>query len=1115
MAAVFEPLIPALHPPAVEGKLRLHAAAMDAPPSPPAAASDFNCADIDSASNSSSASSSPSTPTSNTSAVPHTPSPEQPSEPPPSARPTLLSPAAKKFSALLTPPSPAARRLVDAPSSEEQLVTRIDGESLHGDISLQSVPAVDSSSLLHSIVASSPSPEPIPLPDELMADTLTAASPFPSPDPSSSSDRSLAAFRSAYPEDDAASRSLKLIYKVFHLVCDLFFAVDKDLHNLTDKRQRASTKQLETGVESLHSQTANHRKSIPATVSPGYGELARRGFDKVLHYLCEEAPDVLRMGADCSFLDIGSGFGKCVLHAKVRGNVRESVGIEYIPVRHEKAAETLHLLRARFVPGITDQYQQGGEEERRVQELLESVDLSGVQLVQGDITDAKHHALLYRASHIYMFDVVFSDHTMAQILPAIEQANFALFACYHRPAYLERLGCTQFVCIHKMAMKTTGKQSFTCYFYVKAAAGAKVTRHTQQRWVEAAVKEGRAAQQDGQEGEEGAEGAAAHKRKRKSKAAMFSNKKRKAHSTKASRRRRAAGEGADEEEAVEDEEEAQESEAEEEEAKEEVDERQEKERARKHRSSKKRSHRVEMFDVPVVPVVEKKKREMTPGTAEVLARDAFNAAVIKAVAARLVIEAEREARLQRRYALGVMQALLRKHRDDEPAAEGQPTSGAEHPTPLPAAASDDAPDHPPPFQRSSTLITDVHDMNGAKDYVDAPALLFERPALTVSMPSAVYPLSSLALLPMSPSKAQMRSPAKASTTPIGHPSPARVSLVSVPSSSLAALSTPPTITPTSGSGSLTLSWPANSVSSTSSPAAAPSTATTVASSPQAPVTSSSAGSPPLPASSPTSSAHSDEYVCPYCSNCVECASEYYQLPRHQLSRKQILAHGTQHALPLLLRALPFAVQACVEAWDEAQPTEPRQLLPRMEYSLSRHIAHVQEDATKDESSTPFIYSTYAPPPVKPAPVTQPAVPRCVAPATPSSAQQDGDVAAAKKEMGAWRKPTGKTKNTKYVYARDRVKNKAQPSPAPEQQQQQQQQQRVAMDIAQQNEQPQAEQQPQRMQDGPQPAEAAEAPMSVSEVKAEVVTEVLIAPADDASATKGMEVETVAEQSAVQ
>ena len=1039
MAAVYDPLVPLSHLQAVEDKLRLHAASMQSPPSPPVSANDF-INDNDSASTSSPPSS-PSTPISGTTAASHTPSRDQAdvaSPPGPVHRSALLSPTAKKFSALITPPSPAARRITDNQSKEEQ---RPAPQSMHsggnGSDYLQS-PTSASPLPLHSTVSSSPSPEPLPLPDDLIEDATTAASPSPSPSPIPTSTSAHFTTKSSYPEDSPESRQLKLIYKAFHTICDLFFNVDKDLHNLTDKRQRNSTKQLETGVQSLHSTSShNHRKSIPATVSPGYGELARRGFDKVLYYLCQEAPDILRMGEDCSFLDIGSGFGKCVLHAKVRGRVRESVGIEYIPVRHEKAAETLHLIRARFVPGVTDVYEQGSENERRVQQLLESVDLSGVQLVQGDITDAKHHALLYRASHIYMFDVVFSDHTMAKILPAIEQANFALFACYHRPAYLERLGCTQFVCIHKMAMKTTGKQSFTCYFYVKAAAGAKVTRHTQRQWVEAA-KEGRsggdAAEEDEAGQEEGSERAGTKKRKRKAKGSMFSVKKSRAHSNKRNRRTQQTDEQQEEDEEEQEPMEDEEEEVEEEEEEEVVEE--EQETVRERRLPKKRSARAEMFDAPVVPVVEKKKREVTPATAEVLARDVFNAAVIKAVAARLVIEAEREARLQRRYALGIMQALLAEQEANEATLKPQQASEAKGVTSPSAAQETLIP--PPRFQRSSTLITDVHDMNGVNDSMGRPEtsyppvddLVLASIAMNVSLPPAAYPPSSLSLLPMSPTSKKL-SPATvdvdAPSYSVSQLSPSKVSLVSVPSSSLCALSTPSSITPSRGGGTLpALSWPATPVKSAAAVALSP-TSPALSSSQAANVvtqsTSSPLSAPSHSSSPPPSPSSSGRYLCPYCSSCVRCVSECFQLPRHQLSKKQMIAHGANHSMPLLLRALPLTVQACIEAWHDDKGTDPRQLLRRMEHSVEREGTEEGEEEAAENSCSENHHS-------QPRPASEPLsaptngahdVPQPSAARATASKKRSRKPSADKKEVGAWKKPTGKTKNSRYVYAAERKK----------------------------------------------------------------------------------------------
>ena len=39
------------------------------------------------------------------------------------------------------------------------------------------------------------------------------------------------------------------------------------------------------------------------------------------------------MTSDSVFLDVGSGYGQCVVQARLRANVRESIGIEYVAVR--------------------------------------------------------------------------------------------------------------------------------------------------------------------------------------------------------------------------------------------------------------------------------------------------------------------------------------------------------------------------------------------------------------------------------------------------------------------------------------------------------------------------------------------------------------------------------------------------------------------------------------------------------------------------------------------------------------------------------------------------------------------------------------------------------------
>lgn len=65
------------------------------------------------------------------------------------------------------------------------------------------------------------------------------------------------------------------------------------------------------------------------TVSEGYGEATLGSVSRLLHMLETLPEEDLRLGSNSTFLDIGSGFGKVVFHAKLFSGVNNSVGIEY------------------------------------------------------------------------------------------------------------------------------------------------------------------------------------------------------------------------------------------------------------------------------------------------------------------------------------------------------------------------------------------------------------------------------------------------------------------------------------------------------------------------------------------------------------------------------------------------------------------------------------------------------------------------------------------------------------------------------------------------------------------------------------------------------------------
>ena len=173
-------------------------------------------------------------------------------------------------------------------------------------------------------------------------------------------------------------------------------------------------------------------------MSAGYGEISKAGFHKILTYMQNDVDDELKITSNSSFIDIGSGFGKAVFHAKIVANVKTSDGVEYVSTRHIKAMELL-------------------------QKFSSTIDCSGIHFSQGDATQYKK----FEYSHIYCYDYIFNETTHAALLPIIEKSNCKLFVCFSKPAKLAKFGITKFDLINKFAVTTTGKQNFTVYFYKK------------------------------------------------------------------------------------------------------------------------------------------------------------------------------------------------------------------------------------------------------------------------------------------------------------------------------------------------------------------------------------------------------------------------------------------------------------------------------------------------------------------------------------------------------------------------------------------------------------------------------------------------------------------------
>ena len=136
------------------------------------------------------------------------------------------------------------------------------------------------------------------------------------------------------------TEQLEAVYALYTKYCSPMHGPDKDMGSLPEKRARTQ-RSLDPTPRAVMPPTD---ASVPRTVAVSYAECRRGSFDDLCKLLCSEMlPVELRMGADSTFLGIGSGYGRCVVHARLRCAVKQSVGIEAVAARHVEAERMMRM----------------------------------------------------------------------------------------------------------------------------------------------------------------------------------------------------------------------------------------------------------------------------------------------------------------------------------------------------------------------------------------------------------------------------------------------------------------------------------------------------------------------------------------------------------------------------------------------------------------------------------------------------------------------------------------------------------------------------------------------------------------------------------------------------
>ena len=241
-----------------------------------------------------------------------------------------------------------------------------------------------------------------------------------------------------------------------------------------------------------------------AAGSQGYGETTLMSTHKLIRLLgvlrsrVLATFDALRggeihpaydLGRDSAFIDVGSGYGEVVFHAALVARCSRSVGVECVHSRHRIAAQTAASLPrtdppppppAAAAPAAPAAAAEAGAPSEAVAAAGSPAVFSGwasaVQLLWGDAT--QHPVANY--THVYVFDRVFAKHTMLALALQLQAAPFFVLASYRPPTEWSQYGLTKAAAVARIPMRTSGKETVTCWVYVNthflALSGGRARR---------------------------------------------------------------------------------------------------------------------------------------------------------------------------------------------------------------------------------------------------------------------------------------------------------------------------------------------------------------------------------------------------------------------------------------------------------------------------------------------------------------------------------------------------------------------------------------------------------------------------------------------------------------
>lgn len=192
------------------------------------------------------------------------------------------------------------------------------------------------------------------------------------------------------------------------------------------------------------------------------------------------------LGPHSTFLDLGSGYGKVVLHLALMAKMRRTVGVECVASRHQIACKAFAGVQAESEALLQNQATSSPDESADSPRVpadneststgdtsVDTTELSvprwardafaGVEFQHADATvEAK---LLY--THIYIFDWVFSKHTLKKVADVLQRSPFYVMLSFRSCKEWWSHGLVKIQPVAKLqGFRTSGNESMTCFVYI-------------------------------------------------------------------------------------------------------------------------------------------------------------------------------------------------------------------------------------------------------------------------------------------------------------------------------------------------------------------------------------------------------------------------------------------------------------------------------------------------------------------------------------------------------------------------------------------------------------------------------------------------------------------------